>query len=76
VTRGAPIAGLAGRVARVVASFDSYLRRSYLGVQAAGRTAVTAEAPYDRRAARALGRGVRAVPATAPVCRRIVERLG
>jgi hypothetical protein len=75
VTRGAPLAGLDGRVARVVASFDPYLQRSYLGVRAAGRAAVTAEAPYDRRAARTLGSGVRAVATTAPVCRRVVERL-
>jgi hypothetical protein len=75
VTRGAPLAGLAGRAARVVASFDPYLRRSYLGVHVAGRTAVTARAPYDPRAARTLGRGVRAVAETAPVCRRVVERL-
>jgi hypothetical protein len=75
VTRGAPLAGLGGRVTRVVASFDPYLQRSYLGVQAAGRTAVTARAPYVRRARRVLGRGVRAVETTAPVCRRVVERL-
>jgi hypothetical protein len=76
VSRGAPLAGLGGRVTRVIASFDPYLQRSYLGVQAAGRTAVTARAPYDRRAARVLGSGVLAVPETAPVCRRVVERLG
>jgi hypothetical protein len=76
VTRGVPLAGLGGRVTRVIASFDPYLQRSYLGVQAAGRSAVTAEAPYDRRAPRTLGSGVRAVPETAPVCRRVTERLG
>ena len=67
--------GLGGRVARVVAAFDPYLQRSYLGVRAGGRNAVTAQAPYVRRARRVLGRGVRAVEATAPVCRRILERL-
>ncbi len=76
VTRGAPLAGLGGRVTRVVASFDPYLQRSYLGVRAGVRTAVTAQAPYIPRATRVLGRGVRAVDTTAPVCRRVVQRLG
>jgi hypothetical protein len=76
VTRGAPLAGLGGRVTRVVASFDPYLQRSYLGVRAGVRTAVTAQAPYVPRATRVLGRGVRAVDTMAPVCRRVVQRLG
>jgi hypothetical protein len=76
VATGAPVRGLDGRTAPVVASFDRYLGRTYLNVRAGKAFVVTAPAPYDRLAPRSLGPGVRASSDTAPTCRRLARRAG
>jgi hypothetical protein len=76
VATGAPVAGPGGRAAPVRASFDRYLGRTYLNVRVGTAFVVTAPAPYDRGARRALGTGVRETGDDAPTCRRLARRAG
>jgi hypothetical protein len=76
VATGGPVRGLDGRTAPVSVSFDRYLGRTYLNVRAGDDFVVTAPAPYDRRAPRRLGAGVRASGDAAPTCRRLARRAG